>query len=321
MSLTEVKVSEEHELQDKEDMKHSFKFVALISLLALALVNCSKDRIQPPVNTYGSLNQFYSTHRQPEQEYIITSDGQCPLIAQNGLRLCLGRQQLMMPNGDSVQLPYSIKIIELYTAKDMILYNMPTVSGGDLLTTGGQVRIRTFKGTDSLQLRSGQSYFAQVPAVNPTSSMSIFYGVSSNGIIDWSSTVAGGSGGPSNIAIDSSNTFYNLTLPAQGWINCDYFYNYPGQKTQVGFSSSTDDLTNVAKFLWFPNINSLMQVYDDISGDVPVNEPVKIVCFAMDASGNMHSFYQEITIGNNQIVDVTLTPTSENDLLTLLGNL
>lgn len=303
-------------------MNHRITLFAVLALFTAALTNCSKDRIQPPLNTYGSLNQFYNDHKQPEQEYTITQDGQCPLIAQNGLKLCLGRQQLTMQNGDSVQLPYSIKIIELYTARDMILYNMPTVSGGNLLVTGGEIRVRAFKGTEQLLLRNGVSYWAQVPATNPTPSMDIFYGQDNGNFVDWiPDSLVTGSGGPSLLSIDSSNTYYDLTLPVLDWINCDYFYSYPGQTTQVSFTSATDDLTNVAKFLWFPNINSLMQVYGNTSGNVPVGETVKIVCFAMDGSGNMHSFYQQITIGNNQSVDVTLSPTSENDLLTLLDNL
>lgn len=303
-------------------MKHHIKLLAVLGIFTITLTNCSKDRIQPPLNTYGSLDQFYNTYKQPEQEYIITQDGQCPLVAQNGLKLCMGRQQLIMQNGDSVQLPYSIKIIELYTAKDMILYNMPTVAGGNLLTTGGEIRVRSFKGTEELSLRNGQSYFAQVPTTNPSTSMQIFYGQDNGNFVDWiPDSLVTGSGGPSMLTIDTSNAYYNLTLPDLDWINCDYYYSYPGQTTQVSFTSATDDLTNVAKFLWFPNINSLMQVYGNTSGNVPVNEPVKIICFAMDSSGGMHSFYQEITISNNQSVDVVLAPISENDLLTLMDNL
>ena len=296
-------------------MKHTLRSLALAALLSLTFINCSKDRIQPPLNTYGSLNQFYNTYKQPEQEYIISQDGQCPLIALNGLKLCMGRQQLMMPNGDSVQLPYSIKIIELYTPKDMILYNMPTVSGGDLLTTGGEIRVRAFKGTDELQVRPGQSYLAQVPATNPTSSMGMFYGVDNSGVIDWLPDTM------STIHVDTSNNYYNLFPSYTGWINCDYFYNYTGNKTQITFTSNTDDLTNVAKFLWFPNINSLVQVYGNTSGDVPVGETVKIICFAADSQGAMYSFYQEITIGNNQSVDVTMAATTEAAVLTLMDNL
>ena len=296
-------------------MKNTIKLLAAASLISFTLINCSKERIQPEPNTYASLNEFYEAYKQPEQEYIITQDGQCPLIAQNGLKLCLGRNQLTMQNGDSVDLPYTIKIVELYTAKDMLLYNMPTMSGDDLLTTGGEIRVRAFKGTEELLLRSGHSYLAQVPATNPTTQMDVFYGVESNSMVDWlPDTIA------SNIAIDTSNAFYNLTLGFLNWINCDYFYNV-AQKTQVDFTSTTDDLTNVGIFMWFPNANGLMKVYNMSTDDVPLNEPVKIVCIARDASGNMYSFYQETTTSANMTLNVTMAQTTENDIITLLDNL
>lgn len=302
-------------------MKRSTKLLAILALLTIALTNCSKDRIQPPLNTYGSLNQFYNTYKQPEQEYIINAGGNCPLIAQQGLKLCADINDLAMPNGDSVQYPYSIKIIELYTPRDMILYNMPTVAGGDLLTTGGEIRVRAFKGTDELHLRAGRAYLAQVPAQNPTPAMDIFAGYDNGTFIDWNDSITTSSGGPMSITIDTSNAYYNMVLPFTGWINCDYFYSYTGQKTQISFTSTTDDLTNVAKFLYFPTINSVMQVYGNTSGDVPVGVPVKVLCFAADGSGNMYYYYNPVNISSGQSENVVMGQTTEAALLSLMAGL
>lgn len=307
-------------------MKNSIKLFAAATMIALS-VSCSKDRITPEpepapqtLNEYGSLNQFYNTHKQPEQEYIITQDGQCPLTGTNGTRLCISRADLVRQDGDSVQLPYSVKLIELLTPKDMILYQMPTVANNSLLVTGGQIKVTTFKDGEPLLLRYDRSYTAQVPATNPDPAMEIFYGIENGSTVIWVDSLPNNPlpAGPPNLAIDSSNAYYNLPLYTWGWINCDYFYSSTSPKTTINFTSSTDDLTNVAKFIYFTSLPSVMGVSGNTSGEVPVGLNVKVICFASDASGKMFSFYKELNISSGQTIDVTLTETTESALISLL---
>jgi hypothetical protein len=55
---------------------------------------------------------------------------------------------------------------------------------------------------------------------------------------------------------------------------------------------------------------------------LPAGEPVTVVCFAMNSQGIMHKFIQTINaVSGENIVNVTLTPVSEDGLLTSLNDL
>jgi hypothetical protein len=205
-----------------------------------------------------------------------------------------------------------------------------------MLVTAGEIRVRAFKDGEELMLKPGKVYLAQTPNEAPVPQMSLFFGQEVGDILDWYDNASSVSG---NAGIDSlewitPNTDstggpfgwpgigYDLAVPVMGWINCDYFYNLnPDSLTTVSYESDDDDLENVVIYLYFPNIGSVMQVYNQQSGNVPIGEPVKSLCFAMNSNGAMFYHYQEFAISQNHIVQVTMTEISEADLLALMAGL
>lgn len=289
----------------------------------LCFTYCSKDRIDDPedddppqLKSYGPLDAFYQEHRQPEQEFILTGEGAGPIVGAQGTKLWLDSTLFMHQNGDDVFYPFTIGLVELYTPGDIILYNMPTVAGGDLLVTDGEIRVKAYKDGEELLLKPNAIYQAEMPSDNPTADMDIFYGVDDSSYIDWTDTPAY----YDSIGVDSAS--YVMLLSQIGWINADYFYDFPMTKTTVIFQSSTDSLDSyVAKFLYFENIPSVMQVYGSTSGDVPINDDVKVICFAIDTEGSMFYYTEDITISANPVIDVTLTSITENYLISFLEGL
>jgi hypothetical protein len=80
-------------------------------------------------------------------------------------------------------------------------------------------------------------------------------------------------------------------------------------------------LDNVVIYLYFPNIGSIMQVYGQQSGLVPIGEPVISICVAMNSDGNLAHHYEEFVITPDHVVQVSMTEISEADLLALLAGL
>jgi len=130
----------------------TFKRVNLVMISAMVAAigvfsGCSKDRVdaEDEKSSYKSANEYLDARKQAEQEYEITEDGTGPIVAQQGTKVWAVKEKLMFPNGDAVTYPYTVKIVELYTPKDMIYYQMPSTSGLNLLTTAGEVRIKAVK--------------------------------------------------------------------------------------------------------------------------------------------------------------------------------
>ena len=307
---------------------------ALLLLLGLVFTDCSKQRIAK--NGYSTPDQFMYDNRPEEQEFEIDGTGHGPIIGNQGTRLWLDSSIFMFTNGNDVSYPITIKLIEVYTPKDMELYQLPTVAQGNMLVTAGEIRVRAFKDGEELVLKPGKVYSVQTPNDAPVQQMSIFYGQESGNILDWFDNASSVSSNPGIDSLEwiTPNTDstggpfgwpgigYDLAVPVMGWINCDYFYDLnPDSLTTVTYESEEDDLENVVIYLYFPTIGSVMQVYNQQSGNVPIGIPVKSLCFAMNSAGNLAYHYEEFAITPNHIVEVTMTEISEADLLALMAGL
>lgn len=303
-------------------MKQSINFLRLFTLTALIIISvrCSKDRIStPPLNSYNSPNTYIDSKQQAEQEFTIDSSGSGPIIGNQGTKIWTGKQCLMLPSGDSVIWPFKVKLVELYTPKDMIYYRMPTVAGGNILETDGEIRLRAFKGTTELVIKPGAcGVQIEMPNSTPKSYMRVHYGFST---ADWTDN-------PATLGITSSlNPVFTATsygylnyIAKLGWINCGI--NAGSSSTSnFTFSSTVDDLTNIAIFVYVTGKKTVMQVSSLTSGQIPNGSGVKIVAIGLNAGGQLFSFNQNLTLTANTNIDVTMMATTDTALTTLLNSL
>ncbi len=289
-----------------------------ISLLAISgfvvfAVSCSKDRVKAKLNTYSPVSTYLNSKEVAEQTFIIDSAGKGPIIGNQGTEIWGSKNCLMYPNGDTVAYPFMIKLVELYTAKDMIYYQMPTVAGGTILETSGEIRLRAFAGTTQLQLKpSGCSFEIQMPCASPLSGMAAWYGITTNGYPDWTNTP------PTPFTTNvSSYTAYPSVL---GWINCGQLAG-SNSNSIINFTSTTDDLTNVGIFVYVPATKTVMQAYNSTTTAIPNGSAVEIVAIGVDGGGNLFSFYQTQTVSANNTVSITLSATTDPALTATLTGL
>ena len=103
-----------------------------------------------------------------------------------------------------------------------------------------------------------------------------------------------------------------------GWINCDYFFNWPSALTDLTITvpSGYDDVNTIC-WVAFPSINSITQVYSYANGQftlsggyqVPVGMDATIVALHETSSGSYESSFTPITItaGMNQAITFQAT--------------
>jgi len=283
----------------------------------ILITGCSKERIESieenQLNEYETISNYLDLKKQDEQEFIIDTSGTGPVIGNQGTKIWASKEKLMYPNGDSVQWPYIIKLVELYTPKDMIYYQMPNLASGSLVTTAGEVRIRAFKNGQELVLRPGMTWVVEMPSAAPSPGMSIYYGADNGSFVNWSDSPTG--------TFITTAYGYAGEVAVLGWVLCGRPANVSATTTTYTFSSSTDDLQNVGKFIYFPGARSLMQVYGQTSGNLPVGEPVKIVLIGISNSGELYYYYSNTTVGSASQIDVTLSAISDPNLTALLDSL
>lgn len=298
-----------------------FKLLFFSTLFfTLLFINCSKKRIStPPLNSYSSPNSYLDSKQQPEQEFTIDSSGSGPIIGNQGTKIWTGKQCLMLPTGDSVIWPFKIKLVELYTPKDMIYYRMPTVAGGNILETDGEIRLRAFKGATELVIKPGGcGVQIEMPNAAPKSYMRVHYGFSTS---DWTDNPASLGVISSLNPVFSATSYGYLALIAKlGWINCGINAGSPSS-SNLTFSSTVDDLTNVAIFVYVSGKKTVMQVSSLASGQIPNGSNIKIIAIGVDGSGQLFHYNQNLTLTSNTNIDVTMTSISDASLTSLLNSL
>lgn len=302
--------------------KNLLKYLIVAAAVSIVYTSCKKDRIQEKsLNNYSSPNNYLDSKQVAEQEFTITSDSGGPIIGNQFTHIWGSRHCLMFPNGDTVGLPYTVKLVELYKPKDMIYYRMPTIASDTILETDGEIRIRAFKNGTELLLNSGCSWAIKMPNASPKNYMRVFYGFQPSNFVNWTDN-------PASLGVTTSFAPVFTTAPdgyltsivKLGWVNCDYRRG-SGNNHTLTFVSSTDILTNVAIFAYFPSTKTVMQMYGAVSGSIPSGSAVKIVAIAVDANGTLFSFNQNLTVSSTSQIQVTMAATTDGALTSLLDGL
>ena len=299
--------------------------ISLSIISCIALVSCQKDRIEednpPPEKDYQDPDTYMDSKKQKEQEFEITEDGTGPVTGNQGTNIWIGKSCLMFPSGVDVEYPYTIKLVELYTPKDMIYYQMPTIAGGKIMETEGEVRIRVFKDDTELSLKKDCYYDVEMPSAEPKIYMTVHYGFENTGINDWTNDPSSlGVTSTLNPVFDTTTIGHKASIAILGWINCGSQIGN-GNGNTISYTSSTDDLSNVAIFCYLPRTKTVMQVYDQKSGALPGSEIVKTVAFAQNSSDVLFSHDDEFTLVGNMALDITLDETNDAALTILLDAL
>ncbi|MCB9360001.1 MAG: hypothetical protein H6587_02600 [Flavobacteriales bacterium] len=297
--------------------KHTILFAAFAVLISFSA--CKKDRIEPK-SEYEPINEYLDSKKQEEQSFEITGPSNDTITGNQGTKLLAGKDCLRFANGDSVSYPFTVKLVELYTPKDMIYWQMPTIAAGSLLATDGEIRVRAVKNGEDLVLRPYCYYRVMMPNSSPASDMTKFYGVNNGTFVDWTDDVAGLGVTTAVSSLFSADAYgYVGDIPLLGWLNCGKIAGSGG--SAITFSSDTDVLTNVGIFVYFPDTKTVMQVRNMTSDLIPNGSGVKIILIGMKAPGDMYYYYTETTINGATDFDVELTSISDADLTALLDEL
>lgn len=319
---------------------HSFLKIFILGIFAISMYSCSKDRLIPveveavteEANPFKD-KVFENTRNLPllvklaskAEKIRVNNSNELPIITKKGTKIWLYEWNVRSQQNGSVTYPLDIEIIELYTLKDMLLHQKPTVSFNRMLVTGGAIYLNVSKNGTNLNVSTQNPPNISVPAKNPDENMWLFYEAMNNqDNFTWAEAPR------DTIRNDTIKKIqpifvgrgtYELFPQRFGWINCDKFYNYAGEKTNVNFVSPKLGLENMIIFMLFPNINSVIQVYNGKSLEVPVGEEVKIVALAQTKDGEIFAFFKDIKVEKQQTVEIELKSYTEKDVLTALDKL
>lgn len=298
---------------------------ALLLISMVSLASCSKERLFH-MEKSSFVNTIPETLQKAPQVVTLNSDDDLPFITAGGNAIDFDITRLYRAGtGGSVSFPLQLEITELLSVKDIILHQKPTVSGNKLLTTDGQIKVQIFKDQNEVQLYPG-ALRIDMEGIFPTQGdpeMMIFLGEENGGRFNWridssSCYVESGRLYCENISTGKTSDWDYILFPSHlGWINIDKFAEYR-ETTTLHCVAGQD---NVFTFLYFPEIKSVLKIYDEKTDGIPVGMKAVVIALAFAEDGSPFSYFEEITIRENHTVTLQLTPTTQEKLLKRLEDL
>lgn len=205
----------------------------------------------------------------------------------------------------------------------MILNNMPTVSDGKLLESGGEFQITVAQNNSPLKLAPGQFIKISIPNTGRNlQGMQVFKGVpDSAGEVNWKLNT-----NPGNFVVQDSTLFANSNLFSDdvNWINVDKFVNEPTVAFSVypgNFPSG--DSTNV--FVHLTGRNTVvkmnwLQGQSYFKSDMLLAVPSTIIGLSTK-NGEMYASITSVDVRGGASVTMNFLPYTEKQLKDRLSKL
>ena len=286
-----------------------------------------------PVQMTGDIGDIFDQFGSEESfsnENTINSDLFNFIQGPQGIRLFIDPNIFETLSGIPVAGEVKISLIEVLTKGDMIRYQTPTFSMGQLLESGGMFHISAEQNGQELRLRPGRTIEVQVPN-DSFNEMNLFYGDENTEPLDW-------------IISDSSNVDitewedsvgfgvgYQLITDRLGWINCDYFYGESNLTDAAVSLGSNYSNQNSVVFMVFNDINSVAQMWSDPntmqfhSGNIPIGYEVTFVVIASLSEDENNPEYEfalvPATISPNHLEEIVPMPATLAEIEAALDNL
>lgn len=302
--------------------------LTLICILLLALLaSCQKERA-PEKSTqteYTNLDDFYSQNQPPEQSFIIDSSGHDSITGIQGTKIWGIPKEIFMykSNHQDIVYPYILKLIEVYSIKDMIFVKLPNLSNNKILQTGGELKITAFKDTNELVLKEHCGYHLLAPSTSPVSGMNVYYGFTTGTTNDWNNNVLQTDylfTSDTVTHLVNQNNGYNIKVCKMGWISIG---KLPGNTSfsNITFTAGGTNTNLIDVFIIFNNLHSYVKVSSLTASGLPDGEPVTVFAMGKDGSGTMYYCKQNYTISNNLNITLTMQSATAAQVLTVMGSL
>jgi len=263
-------------------MKKKSLYFLLFTLGILFAINACTKRPETVKPSDDSFNNYFAGQRNKVQTFTLNAETGDVITGDKGTKVYIGAGTLRTMSGQQVKGTVTIELKEVTELSDMILNNAPTVSNGQILTSGGEIYVSASQDGTPLKLANNASFFISVQAPRGTTdSMNVFTGRDSSGVIVWKPVQADTVNSRVKIPADSTQNRWDTSAYYQsldwaivnkvneyvikctqfGWINCDYFASYPDVCRLTATCDTIYKTTYTKVFFTIPATNTVGNFY------------------------------------------------------------
>ena len=299
----------------------------LFVIFALQMIgSCSKERTEKQVQTeYANLDDFYNQNQPQEQTFVIDSTGGDTVTGHDGTKIFGIPKEIFMKksNQQDVSYPYTLKLIECYSIKNMILSKLPGVAQGSILHSGGELKITAFKNSDELAIKNNFFLPFRAPAANPVSGLEVYYGFTTGTTNDFNKDVLQTDylfTSDNVTSLTTSGNGYLTHISKLGWLNLGK-KETPASQANITFTATGTNTNFIDVYVVFNNLHNYIKVSNLAANNLPSGEPVTVFAIAKATGGTMYYFKNNYTISNGLVIPLTMTASTEAQVLSEMAGL
>ena len=319
-----------------------FSFV----LSAFSITGCKKDRNNNNNNNdpqASQLNELFKQLKSQPQTFTVKSGEYVTIQGAGGTVIKFHPESFVDKDNNYVVSGINLKVTltEALDYRAMIANRVQTITENkQRLISGGAVKVEVSFEDTEIYVRDYSVSF--LTTENPPSDlMALYTGYESSqpagNVVMWYDDTTGTT--KSNRMDNNINGGVNLyftfdSVTTLGWINCDYFFNHTGPKTDIGvtFPDNTFNEKNTEVYVVFPQINSVSGLYNYLPnansftmGYAGYHIPVGSVIHVMTVTEKNNQYYmavqKDITVTHNHTVNVSPQPATFAEITTALQGL
>jgi hypothetical protein len=315
-------------------MKKFLLHGSMMAALMIIAVACTKDK-QTPDTSFGQIkaDAFMTKYKMKEQSFTGNATTGFVVTGEKGTKITFPANAFKDSiTGDLVSGTVTVKLIEVLSKKDILLSGPMTESNGQLLISGGEIKVTAT--ANGRVLAPADSIEVKVPQVMKAGDMNLFVQAprkqqgDSAVIAALPTTWVPAPYAPFGMGDNS----YIFTLPAFTWVNCDRFYNDPAPKTTITVApdfQDSDSLTNIQVMLVFSDITTVITLpfnyqllqFQSYENSLPVGKEGELVIIGKDKDGYIEFGTQHITIAQNMHVDIPIARSTEATITAFLNSI
>ena len=307
------------------------QLIQVISIIVITFfISCSKERTEDKVTatSYAPMDAFYNNNAPPEQTFTIDSLGGDTVKGMNGTKIWGIPKVIFMYKSTlkDIIYPYTLKLIEAYSMKNMILERLPNVAQNQILQSAGELKVTAFKDTNTLLLKKncGIQMWSPSSTTAPDASMKVYYGFTKGSSNDWNmdATQTDFLFSPDTVTkLSISGSGYSTKITKLGWVSINHTFSNSSSNITFSVSVTTTNTNYIDIYVIFKNRHSFIKVSSFAANNLPTGEPITVLALANDNNGQMYYFKQDYAISNGLQVTINMTSSTVSQILTLMGTL
>ncbi|MBX9852411.1 MAG: hypothetical protein K2X86_11720 [Cytophagaceae bacterium] len=295
---------------------------------------------------------YLSRLETPSEYFYIFPNSDTTIYGEKGTQITIHAGCITYKDDSEVKGVIEVELKELFSKADLVLTNKPTVANRQMLISAGSLYINARAEEQDLAIICPDGITVSIPRNMDNGEMDLFLGqITKRGNVNWvkdssltelSMNAAQDPNyeevsyenpesiwyNPEMLYSNGDNVYeedyistYLFTTGKFGWINCDRFYDDPGEKVNmvVKLKETLPLPYKTNMYVVFKNINSVMQLYtadNEIyeSTDLPKGEEVYLVTVSANEGRNFFSI-ESLVVEDKMIMPVVpLKETTKDEI-------